>query len=291
LASHQKANAFHFFVYSNIFIALCACLMAYQASIMILFRIPDFAIIAFIFFSTLCSYSFHWFLTPNLDLPSSRLHWLKSHRSVHTILFVISFLGVGFYGLLLIEHWKWLMMVGFITFLYTAPKIPHPLFRALRKVALGKTVFLAFVWTYVTTMLPLQLNDHPWVYGEDLFACSRFFLIYAICILFDYRDREYDKSIGIRSLITFLNDRGITILFYASLLLFGVFTCMAAIQHHYPSTFTAIMLAPGIITAGLYRYALRNTSDILFYFVLDGLMALSSLMIVIIWVAVEYFNL
>jgi hypothetical protein len=33
---------------------------------------------------------------------------------------------------------------------------------------------------------------------ELLFCCSRFFLIYAICILFDYRDRDQDKQEGIR---------------------------------------------------------------------------------------------
>lgn len=265
--------------------------MAYQSGLMLLNKPPGFSIIAFIFFSTLCSYSFHWYLTPNLDLPSSRLHWLQRHRYIHIVLFLTSVLGVGFYGLLLIAHWKWLMLVAFITFLYTAPKIPHPWFRALRKVALGKTIFLAFVWTYVTTTLPVQLSEVPWGYGDSLFACSRFFLIYAICILFDYRDREYDKSIGIRSLITSMNDRGITILFYGSIILFAAFTSMTARYYNYPLSVTAILLLPGVITVGLYRYAIKNTSDILYYFVLDGLMALSSLIIVVWWVLTECFNL
>lgn len=270
--------------------------MAHQAMIMLMPQVepdpahPSFTILAFIFFSTLCSYSFHWYLTPDLDLPSSRTQWLKNHRSTHTVLLVISFLGVGFYGMMLIEHWKWLLLVGFITFLYTAPKIPHPWFRALRKVALGKTLFLAFVWTYVTTTLPLQLSDVEWDYGHNLFAFSRFFLIYAICILFDYRDRDYDKSIGIRSLITWMNETGITLLFLGSIALFAVFSIMTILHYGYITIVAAIILLPGIITCGLYNYATRKTSDILYYFVLDGLMALSSFITLIIWLLLKYSN-
>lgn len=291
MASYQKANAFHFLVYSNIFIALCASLMAYQACVLLLYTRPDFTILAFVFFSTLCSYSFHWYLTPDIDLPSSRLYWLKHHRSTHIVLFLTSLMGVGFYGLLLVDHWRWLFLAASITFLYTAPKIPHPWLRALRKVALGKTVFLALVWTYVTTTLPVQLNGSSWEYGHHLFACSRFFLIYAICILFDYRDREYDKTIGIRSLITWLNEKGITILFYGSIVLFFVFTVMAAYYNSYPVTLAIILLIPGLITAGLYRYATRNISDMLYYFTLDGLMALSALLTLIIELLKEWFNM
>src|SRR5688572_24362296 len=108
--------------------------MAYQACVLLLFIRPDFSVIAFIFFSTLSSYSFHWYLTPDIDLPSSRLYWLKRHRTTHIILFLTSLLGVGFYGMLLVEHWRWLLLAAFITFLYTAPKIPHPWLRSLRKV-------------------------------------------------------------------------------------------------------------------------------------------------------------
>jgi 4-hydroxybenzoate polyprenyltransferase len=255
--------------------------MAWQTMILFLPR-ANFTVIAFIFFSTLCSYSFHWYLTPDIDLPSSRLHWLKNHRNTHIVLFLTSILGVAFYGIMLVEYWPWILLSGLITFLYTAPKIPHLWFKALRKVALGKTVFLAFVWTYVTTTLPVQLSGQSWEYEHHLFACSRFFLIYAICILFDYRDREYDRSIGIRSLITWLNEKGIAILFYASLILFAFFTLLTAGQGDYFPVFTLVQLIPGMITAALYKYATKNHSDILYYFLLDGLMALSSLLTLII---------
>lgn len=265
--------------------------MVYQTSSLLLHTWPDPRIVSFIFFSTICSYSFHWYLTPDIDQPSSRMHWLKRNHSTHLILFFIALAGVVFYGVLLIEHWLWLLVSAFVTFLYSAPKISLPWLRILRKVALGKTVFLAFVWTYVTTSLPLQISGEPWRTEFHLFGVSRFLLVYAICILFDYRDREYDKSIGIRSLITWMAPKSITILFTVTILLFGIFTILLVWYSHYSYVTTAILLFPGIIVAALYPYAIKNSSDILYYFVLDGLMALSALLMLIIDVVVNNFLL
>ena len=90
---------------------------------------------------------------------------------------------------------------------FSADQICEFYFRVLRKVALGKTIFLAFVWMYVTTILPAIISDSEWNTSYVLFVVSRFFQIYAICILFDWRDREDDKADGIRSLITYLNEK------------------------------------------------------------------------------------
>ena len=208
-------NLFRFFIYSNLFIACCAVLMVFQTYGLLLNANPDIPFVLFVFFATITSYSFHWYLTPVLNTaPIAREKWLLAHRNIHAALFIIGIAGAGITGFFLLDHWQWLLLSAFITFLYSAPKIPHPYFRMLRKIALGKTIFLALVWMYVTTMLPLLISEQPWKTSFTLFSISRFFLIYAICILFDYRDRDYDKTIGIRSLITWLSEKGITLLFY-----------------------------------------------------------------------------
>jgi 4-hydroxybenzoate polyprenyltransferase len=269
---------FRFLVYSNLFIALCAVLMVYQTSELLLHSPPAIYFTFFVFFATICSYSFHWYLTPfETETPSPRVKWLERNRNVHTILFFTGLAGAGFCFLYLLPFWPWLLLSAFITFLYSAPKIPHRWFRLLRKVALGKTIFLALVWVHVTTILPLLISNQPWQPVFTLFVISRFFLVYAICILFDYRDRDYDRRVGIRSLITWLSERNITILFAASLVVFGVLTIwMVAFNQTGKTIF--ILLIPGAITAGLYNYARKNFSDRLYYFVLDGLMALSALL-------------
>lgn len=271
-------NAFRFFIFSNLFIACCAVLMVFQTCDLLLNDSPDLYFVLFVFFATITSYSFHWYLTPVLSSsPAAREKWLLAHRGVHAALFVIGITGAGITGIFLLAHWQWLLLSAFITFLYSAPKVPHPYFKVLRKVALGKTIFLALVWMYVTTILPLIISDHPWQPGFTFFSISRFFLIYAICIVFDYRDRDYDRRIGIRSLITWLNDKGITLLFFGSLFVYAVATIW--IIHYGFSLLTILLLlVPGIITGLLFRHAKRNFSDLLYYFILDGLMALSALL-------------
>ena len=271
---------FNFIIYSNLFIAGCAVCMVNHTCWLLLHTGPDIYLLAFVFFATICSYSFHWYLTSSSELPSLRIEWVQYNRNVHLIFFIAGLIGSAVFFLYLLEYWPWLLLSAIMTFLYSAPKIPNKHFRALRKIALGKTIFLALVWTYVTTVLPVIVSDSEWHTDFYFFAASRFFLIYAICILFDYRDREDDKAKGIRSLITYLNERGIRNLFAISLVLFFVLTaCM--FFYHYSVLTILILLLPGIITAALYNYARKKFSDTIYYFVLDGLMALSALIMLV----------
>ena len=274
------AGIYRFFVYSNIFIAICAVLMVNQTYSFLLHLSPHSNFIFFVFFSTICSYSFHWYLTSHSIIPSSRIEWLKYNRYLHIIFFFIGLIGAAIFFFYLLFYWPWLLFSAVITFLYSAPKIPDKYFRLLRKVAIGKTILLALVWTYVTTILPIIISPLPWQNHFILFIVSRFFLIYAICILFDYRDREDDKAAGIRSMITYLNERAIFYLFIFSLIIFAAIT-MWMLKYGYKITDIIILLVPGIIAAFLYKYAIRNFSDTFYYFILDGLMALSAILMLI----------
>lgn len=266
-----------FFVFSNLFISLCAVLMSWQTYQLVLHSPPDYTFLGFVFFATLCSYSFHWYLTPANVHESPRVNWMKKFGIIHTIFFLTGAAGVAFFGLELITHWKWLVLSAFITFLYSAPKIPHPFFKFLLKVAIGKTFFLAFVWMYVTSVLPLQIAEVHWKTDFYLFAAGRFFLIYAICILFDYRDRHYDRIAGIRSLITWLSERAIAWLFIVSLLFF-VALRLLLLNYGYSLPVVIMLLIPGVLTGILYPYATKNFHDLLYYLVLDSLMCLSSIL-------------
>jgi hypothetical protein len=215
-----------FFVYSNLFIAICAVLMVSQTYQLLLHMDPDWNVIGFIFFSTICSYSFHWYLSSDTAPGSSRSLWQKRNHYVHVILFFIGLGGAAIFFFILSKHWFWLALSAVPTFLYTAPKIPHKHFRLLRKIALGKTIFLAAVWMYVTTILPLAVHNTPWK-----------------------------------------NDAYLFLWFYQ----YNIITVVA-------------LLVPGIITALLYTYSWKNTSDILYYFTLDGLMALSSVLTLLMWI-------
>lgn len=273
-------KAFDFFVFSSLFIAICAVLMTYQTCF--LFGLPfSFELAGFVFSGSVCSYNFHWYLTPpNIEQPSKKLAWNISNKTVHLILFIAGITGSAVFTLLLIEHWFWLGITAFVTFLYSAPKIPHPVFSHLKKVAIAKTIFLAFAWMHVTTLLPMVFHSPELSEAHIWFVINRFFFIYAICILFDYRDVEPDKQDGIKSLITFLNEKGIDILFWGSIIATLFTTTILA--EYFSIAFLIALTLPVIILSLLYYPAKKNFSDYLYYFVLDGLMMLSAPLLLLI---------
>jgi len=276
-------SIFNFFIFSSLYIALCAVVMVYQLQLLFPWLQLPYGFYSFVFFSTICSYNFHWWLTTDADTGTERLIWAKRYKQLHLVLYFVGLAGAGAGFFLLRNHWAWIALGAFVTFLYSAPKIPWKFFIGLRRIAVGKTIFLAFVWMYVTTMLPLLIATDKWEAAFTWLACSRFFLIYAICILFDYRDREDDKASGIRSMITHFDEAGINRLFAGSIGLFAGFT----VAMYFTGTNalnTVLLLVPGIITASLYGYAKRNFSDYLYYVVLDGLMMLSSLLMIIVYI-------
>jgi len=274
-------SVFRFFVYSNLFIAVCALLMVNQTYDLLLHSPPDKYFMGFVFSATICSYSFHWYLTSQSLVESPRIEWVKEHRHYHLALFIVGLAGSAIFTWFLLPYWPWLLLSAIITFLYSAPKIPHPWFRALRKIAVGKTIFLSLVWMYVTTVLPLVIKDTVWTMPLILFVIGRFFFIYAICIMFDFRDRDDDKATGIRSMVTYFSESGVDRLFFISLIIFTLST-LFLLRYDFSIMTIILLLVPGVISAVIYEYAKRNFSDYLYYFLLDGLMMLSALLMLVI---------
>ena len=79
-------------------------------------------------------------------------------RETMGLLFFAGLTGAALCALLLLKHWLWLGLTALFTFLYSAPMINHPYTKWLRKIAVGKTVYLALAWTHVTALLKLLVN-------------------------------------------------------------------------------------------------------------------------------------
>ncbi|SHE60428.1 UbiA prenyltransferase family protein [Cnuella takakiae] len=240
-----------------------------------LFHLPiNSSLLGFTFFGTLCSYNFHWYFTPAAFGGSNKTAWSGRNKPVHATLFLIALVGALYCTWLLRAHWGWLLLTAFVTFLYSAPKVPHNWALHLQKIAVGKTIFLAFAWAHVTALLPLLVYNADQSDKAVFFVVNRFFLIYAICILFDYRDRESDRKEGIRSLLTWLEHEGILILFWTIMVAFGLSGILLYGQGM-PLVSVVALSIPGLIVAGLQPYSMRHSGDYHYYFVLDGLMAFS----------------
>ena len=250
--------------------------MLYQSIQLLQLQLDSHALYFFVFFSTICSYNFHWYLEPATTTEVMRARWTQQHKGLHLALYAAGLTGAAWFGLQLVAHWLWLAIAVFLTFLYSAPKVPFRPFIYLRKIAVGKTIFLAFVWMYVTTFLPVMITGTGIEVQHILFCASRFFLVYSICIIFDYRDRENDRREGIKTMITYFNEKGIDRLFYISLIIFFICT-LFLYAYGFASIVILLLILPGLLVLSLYRFAKKNFSDYLYYFVLDGLMMCSAL--------------
>ncbi|HWJ25407.1 MAG TPA: hypothetical protein VNS32_02635 [Flavisolibacter sp.] len=273
-------KAFDFFVFTSLFIAFGAVLMVWQTAY--LFGIPlSTNLAAFVFFGTVCSYNFHWYLTPpSVSTTSVKTKWNINYKYLHLILFIIGLIGSAVFTLLLIQHWVWLILTAFLTFLYSAPKLSFEPFIRLRKFAIGKTIFLAVDWAHITSVLPVLVSTDSITTTQIWFAINRFLFIYGICIIFDRRDVVEDRKEGIKSFITILSEKGIDRLFWgtmiAHLLSFGL------LVPYFSTTQMIILFFPAIILSLLYYPSKTNSSDYLYYFVLDGLVMLSATILVLI---------
>jgi 4-hydroxybenzoate polyprenyltransferase len=234
----------------------------------------------FAFSGTICSYNFHWYLTGADENAVGRARWSIEHKKLHLVLFVLGLIGAAIAFFHLHEYWDWLAVAALLTFLYSAPMIPFPSFRWLKEVAVGKTAFLAFAWTHVTVNIPIVLAGNSWTTEHYMFSINRFFFIFSICILFDYRDRDGDYKLGIRSLITQITEKGVNVIYWFTQALVVATGLSLLIWMSW--IYVAILLAPTIILCIWYNYFKRSNADFIFYFLLDGFMMISGA-VILLW--------
>ena len=232
----------------------------------------SFQFTGFIFFSTLASYSVHWYLTDAATgSTDKRTSWLSANKQVHLVFFILSAVGSTAFLLAELKNFLWILPAVLLTLMYSAPKAPLPFLQNLEQYICGKTFLLAAMWAYVTVALPTLAEGVKWQQQDWIFLANRFALIFAICILFDMRDAEHDRSKGIKSLVTLLKKNHVKTVFTISIVA-GILSALFFSQDVW---LNAILMLPSFLTYFLYNRSVNTTNDYLFYFILDGLLALS----------------
>lgn len=267
-------------LFSSAFITLCAIGMVAQT--FQLCHIPSINKAYFLFTAggTIASYNLHGYFTKiNVtELGSKRNAWLQRFHQILMPLSITGLLMAIIAGLQLYHQWFGLIISMVLAFLYTAPKIPIRGNAIFKRLAVAKTTYLALAWTYVTSILPIIVSDHSIDLQSAFFIFHRFFFVYALCIVFDHRDKEADLSEGVHSLITKMDDQMVRKIYFLSLLLAGLAAILFSFLsiHHY---LTGLLLCiPIIILALISKMIFRQKNDYVFYFMVDGLMLVSFLL-------------
>ncbi len=270
------AKILRIFVFSNFFITICAVAMSSYTAQDFQYSL-NLTLLVFTASGTLCSYSFHWLLPSTHNKLSPREKWSLDNR---TLLFILFFIGAAgsFYSILpLVSHYMALLPLIILTFLYSSGKLPRGPFVFFRRYFIGKTIYLALMWSLVTVYLPIAVNNGEWSAAHTLFLINRFFFLFAICILFDLRDRDSDTLQGIKSFITILPVDRIKYLYFTSIAA-SMVSGLILLMQGYSSASIFAMLLPVFMLIFIYRYSTMTRSEIWFYFVLDGIMMLSGLL-------------
>ncbi|ADB40992.1 hypothetical protein [Spirosoma linguale] len=272
-----------FLLFSNVYIAICAVVMCQTTARLFGLHVPE-SLLLFTFLGTLGSYSLHWFLTDSSVDYSRRGRWNHRHKPLLFGLFVSAALA----GLWLLSYLTTylidLLPVVFLTFMYSAPKINWQLFRMLRRIAVMKSLYLTFVWTYLTVAIPFIMAapaQRPGWVLMGIWFLNRFLLIYSIALWFDYRDRAVDRQSRWLTLASMLTETQVRRFFYGIILLFG-FTLLALYQQGLSGGYIICMGIPMLLLVLLTRRIQTSPSDYVYYLYIDGLLMLSGILLALI---------
>jgi 4-hydroxybenzoate polyprenyltransferase len=264
----------HFILSHSIFIAFCAISLCFQTTVLLNLSHNNYVYL-FVFFATVCSYNLYWLLSKfyfsNRGLNFS---FLKTNSSFF-LLFILSGFA-AFFLLLQLQYLSWFIIISVsLTLLYALPLLPFKVLQPLQRLGFLKTILLSFAWAFTTTFLSAASILPTSMIAVVLLFFIRFFFMLLLCIIFDRRDAALDKIKGLHSLATDMSEKKLFVTFLL-VYLFYIFTSMVFCFY-----FANILQAAGFIITGLlclivYRQCNKKQGYVFYYFVVDGLMMVTS---------------
>lgn len=265
----------HFILSHSIFVAVCAVALTFQTVLLLKPDINPF-VYGFIFFATLCSYNFYWILSKLSFTSANNIPRLLKKETGSYLILIISVIGLLFCFLRSSIPLHLVVIALLLTMIYAVPLLPVPALQFTRKAGVLKTVLLAFTWTFVTVLIPLQ-KEFSLINSADLFIFSRRFLfMLMLCIIFDNRDKDMDKIRGLRSLATDIPPVTLRVLIF---LIFALLFTSNFFSGSYGITLSqsiALQIAT-IALLAIYFYSNKKQGYLFYYFFVDGMMIFSAL--------------
>jgi len=265
----------HFILSHALFIAFCAVAMVFQTALLLKLQVAIY-VYGFIFFATCCSYNVYWIISKSVFMSPGNLAGLLNKEKTGLLMLLLSASGLLFCFYHHPLPAAYLITAVVLTCLYTLPLLPCRPFYIFRKAGALKTFLLAFTWTYVTVLIPLQKNYLQISSSECFVFTWRFLFMLMLCILFDHRDKGVDKIRGLHSLATVLRPAQLRAVIY---FIFGMLFA-ANFLYAYVGISPAQSLGLHVSTLALlalYFYSLQNRGYLFYYFFVDGMMIFSAL--------------
>ena len=266
---------FRFLLSHSIFASLCAVALCYQTFVLLHIE-HSIVLYAFVFFSTLSSYNFYWFLSKYSFGQKLGLKQFLRTNIVYVILFTTAGLGMLyclFYLPYILTH---VAVAIFLTLLYSMPLWPFAWAKYLRKAGLLKTILLASTWAYVTVIIPASSGMAAATTPVVSLWIARFFFVAMLCVIFDRRDIKLDEAHGVHSIATDLSKATLNRLM---LLAFLIYQAAGLLFRFYFSDHYQfiVFIITGLAVGWVYLLSLKPRGYFFYYFIVDGLMLFSAL--------------
>lgn len=274
-----------FIVFRNIFIGICSFFLFETTRLIngLPFVITPASL--FVLSSTILYYNFHD-LSDRLNL-SSASAFIFSLKNIslsftdRVILISNTIISIGILTLIPVKVIVLLFMIALLSLLYSLPLIPWKRRRyRLREILFVKLGVVAFCWAMMAVHIPLvEANlaiDRAVLYAQFL---SMALFIFALCIPFEIRDIELEKSRGLKTIpIVF----GIRVSRISAVI---VLIVCAGLHYYlysraYVSIITLIAIISSFLISGLMViFSGDKPSDFYCKFYVDGLMILQFLLV------------
>ncbi len=260
-----------FILFSNIFIALCAVALCIETNILLHLPLNIYSFYCFVFGATLVQYNLHYLIKPLSANASERHLWSSGKKYIHEVL-VTAGVACIFFSFIhfRLHHFIIIGFLGLIAFVYSFPVIPFGKRKRLKDFGFAKIITLSLMWTFVTVWFPAaNFNIEKNLFLFVFFQRLAFMLV--LCLLFDLRDIDIDRSENINTIVVLLGKKKSYLLTYFFLIIFMLISAGLFMYSHNKNAFTA-MAVSACITFSIIYLTKKIFNDLFYLLCVDGLM-------------------
>ena len=275
-------NFLKWFLYTSLFAALCAVGLCMATEKLFLGYVPALFNILHVFVAanTLIIYNLHYFIKSIPPGISDRADWSASHKWVHPVLIAAGCILSA--SCLFFLNFKVIAVsigLGILSVGYSLPILPFPQKRRLKDWGILKLILLSLVWTSVTVLMPMFFRGKH--FGDyELEFWVRFAFMVPLCIAFDIRDMETDKSQQIYTLPNAIGLKNSYRLMDLFLLIFCALSFWQYLRFPYTGRLVSA-LSIAALSKIILNYSKKMDSDRYYLLFVDGLMLVYALFILL----------
>jgi 4-hydroxybenzoate polyprenyltransferase len=285
-------SAFDFFLFSNLFMSLCAVAQALVTFHLIGSK-PVTTVTGLLFTSTLGIYNF-CILLSKPDKPEAspyrRVRWFFSHYRLMVTFTIVSLLSlIPLFFLLSMESRILLVFLSILSFCYSLPlfTIGEHKF-GLRNIPGLKPILITLVWTLSCVLLPileaenLHLADVS-MRDTMILIAKRFLLIGALTVPFDIRDLFQDRQSGLKTIPVAWGEKNAYL--FCQVLLAGYIVLLFMFRNNGFNVDFFALTTTAILMGWLIFRSKWEKNEYYYFFYLDGVLVLQYVVLVVFnWV-------